>query len=253
MIGQVSIGKSFGGVVRYVIEKNGAKVLDQFGVRSQSPALATQDFNLIRTQRSGVKNAVWHTSISFAYEDKVNEQLMIKIGREYLDKISLRDHQYLMVKHRDTKHEHIHIISNRIGFNGDVVTDKWCKNRTASICDSLEEKYGLTVARKQRNKSRIHDKVPLKKQVKNDLHLMITQALKKGTTSFDLFEAQLKSKNVEVLYQIQKTGRVNGISFKHRNLTLKGSSIDKSFSYKRIAKSLDQNNRQSEDQSNDKR
>lgn len=253
MIGQVSIGKSFGGVVRYVMEKSGAKVLDQFGVRSQNPALATQDFNAIRSQRSGVKNAVCHASISFAYEDKINEQLMIKIGREYLDKMKLRDHQYLMVQHHDTKHEHIHIISNRIGFDGDVVTDKWCKNRTASICDSLEEKYGFTVARKQRKKSRIHDKVPLKKQVKNDLHLMITQALKKGTTSFDLFEAQLKSKNVEVLYQIQKTGRVNGISFKHRNLTLKGSSIDKSLSYKRIAKALDQNNRQSEDQSNDKR
>ncbi len=39
MIGQVTIGKSFGGVVRYVMEKEGAKVLEQDGVRAINPVL----------------------------------------------------------------------------------------------------------------------------------------------------------------------------------------------------------------------
>ena len=252
MIGQVTIGKSFGGIVRYVMDKDGAKVLDEHGVRSHDPILAIQDFNIIRLQKSRLKNAVWHTSISFAYDDKVDEQFMRNIGREYLERIDLRDHQYLIVQHRDTKHSHIHIISNRVGFNGEVASDKFCKNRTASICDKLEIKYGLTIARHQKS-SVTRDKVPLKKQVKNDLNKFITQALEKRIHSFKDLELELKSKGVAVLFQVQGIGRINGISFKYQDLKLKGSSISKAFSYGRLARALHRNYDQSEDQENDQR
>ncbi|MDA0195869.1 MAG: relaxase/mobilization nuclease domain-containing protein [Bacteroidetes bacterium] len=149
MIGKVTIGKSFGGVVRYIMEKEGAEVLEQSGVRAINPILAIQDFNAIRIQRPGIKNAVWHTTLSFAYQDTVSSEQMIHISKDYLKTIGLDENQFLMAGHYDTKHQHIHIISNRIGFYGQVVSDQWCKNRTANICDQLEEKYGLIVARCQ--------------------------------------------------------------------------------------------------------
>ena len=252
MIGQVTIGKSFGGIVRYVMDKEGAKVLDQHGVRSQDPVLTIQDFNIIRLQKSRLKNAVWHTSISFAYDDKLDEYLMRQIGRDYLERTGLHDHQYLMVQHQDTKHAHIHIISNRVGFNGEVADDKFCKNRTASICDKLEIKYGLTIARHQKS-GLSRDKIPLKKQVKNDLHKFITEALEKKIHSFEELEYELKRKGADLLFQVQGTGRINGISFKYKDLKLKGSSISKAFSYGRLARALHRNYDQSEDQENDQR
>ena len=254
MIGQVFIGKSFGGVVRYVLDKDQAEVLDESGVRSSNAILATQDFNAIRIQKPNVKNAVWHTSISFAYDDKLSEEKMMSIGKDYLQKIGLNDHQYLMVRHHDTRHNHIHIISNRIGFDGKLISDKWCKNRTSKICDILEEKYGLTIARKQGKKNqKANDKVPIKKQIKSEVRTAIAASLAQGTSTFEQLFKDLKLKGIKGSFHSQKTGRINGISFRHRNINLKGSSINRSFSFGKLAKRLSQNRSHDNDQDNDQR
>jgi len=75
MIGKTSIGKSFYGVAHYVMDKEGAEILDAHGIRSHSAALAAKDFESIRDQHSRLNTAVWHTSISFAHEDKVDNSL----------------------------------------------------------------------------------------------------------------------------------------------------------------------------------
>ncbi len=254
MIGQVFIGKSFGGVVRYVLEKDQAQVLDECGIRSSNAILATQDFNAIRIQKPNIKNAVWHTSISFAYDDKLSEEKMTSIGKDYLRKMGLNDNQYLMVRHHDTLHNHIHIISNRIGFDGKLKSDKWCKNRTARICDILEEKYGLTIARRQGIKNqKTNDKVPIKKQIKSEVKAAIAASLARGTSTFEQLFKDLKRKGIEASFHSQKTGRINGISFRHRGINFKGTSIDRSFSFGKLAKRLSQNQSQDNDQDNDKR
>lgn len=254
MIGQVVIGKAFGGVVRYVLEKEQVEVLDQHGVRSENPTVAIQDFNAVRIQNSRVKNAVWHTSISFAYDDKLSSEQMKQIGHDYIHQMGLTDHQYLMVRHHDTEHHHIHIIANRIGYDGQVASDKWCKNRTARICDRLEEKYGLVIARLQgNNKRNARDKVPLKKQLKSEIKKAITESLERGTSSYDQLIEELKQKGIETVFQTQRTGRVNGVSFRYRGISFKGSSIDKSFSFRRLAKGLKQNINHDQEQDHEER
>ncbi|XOV92102.1 MAG: relaxase/mobilization nuclease domain-containing protein [Bacteroidota bacterium] len=242
MIGKVSIGKSFGGVVRYVMEKDYAEVLEMSGVRGENPTVATRDFNAIRSQKTEIKNAVWHTSISFAQADKLSNEDMKKIAGDYLENIGLDKHQYLMVRHHDTAHEHIHIVSNRIGFDGSVASDKWCKNRTANICDKLEVKYGLTIARNQgRSKVVSEDKVQVIKQVKNKVKSAILECLDKGVHDFKSLKAELGKKSIEMNLQIQTTGRVNGISFEKDGIAIKGSAIDKSYSYRGLSKQMDMN------------
>jgi hypothetical protein len=254
MIGQVSIGKSFGGVVRYVLEKDKAEVLDVWGIRAPNSIVATADFNAVRCLRPKIKNAVWHASLSFAHADKLSRDQMIEIGKDYLEKICLYDHQYLMVRHHDTCHDHIHIIANRIGFNGHLASDRWSKNRTARTCDMLEEKYGLTVARNQwKNKLLTSDKVPLKKQVKDQIRLALSSCLEHGFSDFDQLSATLKDKGIELVFHTQKTGRINGISFRCQGLTFKGSSIDSSFSFRSLVRRLSQNRFYDKDKDHDKR
>lgn len=254
MIGKVNIGKSFGGVVRYVLEKEGVELIEQSGVRTSDPVLAIQDFNSIRRQRPGLKNAVWHTTISFAYDDNLSSKQMGIIGKEYLQKVGLSHNQYLMARHYDTKHQHIHIISNRIGFDGQVVSDQWCKNRTANICDQLEEKYDLVVARQQGKEKMIGNyKIPLNREVKQIMKKAITQSLVRKISSFDELIIDLKSKGIEVNFQEQKTGRINGVMFRYKGLSMKGSAVDRSFSYGRLAKELSRNASRKQEQDHDKR
>ncbi len=242
MIGKVSIGKSFGGVVRYVMEKDHAEVLDMSGVRSENPTVATKDFNAIRSQKPEIKNAVWHTSISFAEADKLTNEDMKKIASDYLEKTGLDKHQYLVVRHHDTAHEHIHIVSNRIGYDGAVASDKWCKNRTANVCDKLEVKYGLTIARNQgKPKVVSQDKIKVIKEVKNKVKSAIQECLDKGVHDFKSLKVELGKKSIEMNLQIQTTGRVNGISFEKDGIAIKGSAIDKSYSYRGLSKQMEMN------------
>ena len=242
MIGQTTTGKSFGGCVRYVMEKDGAEVLDQSGVRSENSTVATQDFNTMRQQNPDVKNAVWHTSISFAHQDKINNEQMREIAKDYVNKMELDKSQYLVVRHNDTTHEHMHIIANRVQYDGNTVSDKFNKNRTARTCDELEVKYGLTIAREQgKSKDIANDKVPVKKEVKEDIRTAIGESLQRGRSTWNDLEKDLKSKGIKVKLQEQSTGRVNGVSFKKNNMSIKGSAVDKSFSYARLNRDLEKN------------
>ena len=101
-----------------------------------------------------------HTSISFAYEDNVSNELMREIAREYVNRIGLKGHQYLVVKHNDSKHQHLHIVANRVGYDGSITSHKWCKNRTARLCDQLEQEYQSTVARRHRRRDLSLEKTP---------------------------------------------------------------------------------------------
>jgi hypothetical protein len=222
MIGQVTIGSSFGGVVRYVLEKDRSEVLDMSGLVSENPIDIVRDFNAIRTNKPNIKNAVWHASISFAYDDKLTREQMICIGKDYLEKMGLNDHQYLMVRHHDTRHDHIHIVINRVGIYGDLADDKWYKNRTAHICDQLEEKYHLTIAKKQRRgKSLANDDIPIKKAAKQKIHLAVTSCLEHGVSDFNKLKSVLKDQGIDLNFHAQSIGRINGVMFRTDGLTIK--------------------------------
>lgn len=240
MIGQTVIGKSFGGCVRYVMEKDGAEILEASGVRSDNPRSAEQDFNMIRKQNQRVINAVWHTSISFAYEDKVNAEMMKEIAKDYISKVGLDNSQYLIVKHNDTKHEHMHIVANRVQYNGQTVSDQYCKNRTAKACDELEVKHSLTIARGH-SSEHINDKIPNKKEIKLQLGNILKEGIEKGCSSWDELKDHLGKSNVQLNIQTQSTGRVNGVSFSKDDWAIKGSAIDKKYSFSKLEKLLNQN------------
>ena len=240
MIGKVSIGKTFKGCVNYVMGKDGAEVLYAHGVRSESILYATRDFDAVRKQNPGISNAVWHTSISFAHQDKVDDKLMLDVAHDYLKQLNLDSNQYLVVKHTDTRHQHMHIISNRVGFEGNVVSDRWCKNRTARACDLMEEKYNLTVAREQ-GKSVSNDKRGDVKKAKEEVSTAINQSLKSGISDYTTLKKDLNEKGIDLQLQKQSTGRINGVTFKKGDLILKGSAIGKEFSYKHLLQSLEKN------------
>ena len=58
MIGKPITGKSFGGCVRYVLDKKDATVLHGEGVRLHDTRSITQDFNLQRKTRPELGKAV---------------------------------------------------------------------------------------------------------------------------------------------------------------------------------------------------
>ncbi|MCA6381201.1 MAG: relaxase/mobilization nuclease domain-containing protein [Cytophagales bacterium] len=243
MISKVIIGSTFKGCCRYVMLKPGAEVLFASGVRADKVLNTITDFDAIRSLRPGLKKAVIHTSISFAYEDKskLTDEIMIQVAQAFLKKIGLHENQAVCVKHTDAKHhdhEHFHINSSRVGYDGRVVSDKFIKNRAAKACDELEAEFKLTVARGHGLGSGKVYRSQNQNKVKDEIRTAINSGLSDGVTDFDELTRYLTNKGIEMKVQYQSTGRVNGISFRKDDIAFKGSSIDKSLSYRKLISHL---------------
>lgn len=243
MIGKTITGKGFGGAIRYIMEKENAELLLKSGVCGDDPNYIAKQFIAVADEKRNVSKPVWHTSISFAYDDEVTNETMIDIAKDYLKELGfdLNQNQFIIVKHNDTEHLHFHLLCNRIGYDGKVVNDYYCKNRTARACDKLELKYNLTIAREQENKT-YKDKIPVKENYKKKISENLYYALfQKKVGSFIELSDILSANNIEMILHRQSTGRVYGISFQVDKWKFKGSSINKKFSLKKIEAILENN------------
>jgi hypothetical protein len=107
----VKSGRSFKGCVEYCMLKNKAELLYADGVRADNIGQAIADFNMQRKLNPGLGQAVGHIALNFSPEDaaKLNDDRMLAIAQQYLQKMKIQDTQMLIVKHNDTGHPHLHV------------------------------------------------------------------------------------------------------------------------------------------------
>jgi hypothetical protein len=88
MMGKPITGRSFGGCIRYVVDRQEAKILAAEGVRMQNASTLTQGFNLQRKMRPELGKAVGHLVLSWSKEDltKLSDEIMVEQAKEYMEK-----------------------------------------------------------------------------------------------------------------------------------------------------------------------
>jgi hypothetical protein len=240
MIGKVITGRSFGGCIRYVVQKHDAVVLDAAGVRMQQVNQIIDDFNLQRKYNPNLGKAVGHIALSWSVNDaaKLNDEIMVMLAKEYLQKMKIQDTQYLIVKHRDKDHPHIHIIYNRVSNNGKTITDNFQKQRNVQVAKELTLKHGLYISpgkeRVNRQQLKGEDKI------KYELFDAIRSASKKVKNINELKHVLAKQGIVTHLKYKSGTTEVQGISFSKGDYKFKGSEIDRSLSYAKLNQAIEQ-------------
>lgn len=235
MIGKVITGRSFGGCIRYVVQKHDAVVLDAAGVRMQQVNQIINDFNLQRKYNPNLGKAVGHIALSWSVNDaaKLNDEVMVNLAKEYLQKMKIHGTQYLIVKHRDKDHPHIHIVYNRVSNNGKTISDNFQKQRNVQITKELTLKHGLYISpgkeRVNRQQLKGEDKI------KYELFDAIKSASKKVKNINELKQVLAKQGIVSHLKYKSGTIEVQGISFSKGEYKFKGSEIDRSLSYAKLS------------------
>ena len=123
MIGKIVTGKSFKGAVEYVMNKPGARLLSSDGVNTSDTREAIRSFNFQRKARPEKAEVVGHISLSFHADDapKLTDDLMRQLAGEYMQRMNITDTQYIVVRHGDTGHPHLHIIYNRVKYDAKLV------------------------------------------------------------------------------------------------------------------------------------
>ena len=193
-----------------------------------------QDFKDQTLLNTRLRNAVGHISLSFSPKDSVRmtDSLMLDIAKEYMQRMGIIDTQYLLVRHLDQPHPHCHLVYNRVGNNGQTISDKNIKIRNAKVCRALTEKYGLHLAPGKESVRREHLREPDK--TKYEIYDTIKASLPQSRNWNDL-ELRLKEHGIAVRYKYcGSTNEKQGVLFSKNGLEFSGSKIDRQFSYSKL-------------------
>ena len=117
MIAKSIKGRGFRGALEYDLSKNACALLAT-NMDGRSPREFAREFGEIRKLRPSLGKAVLHVSLSAAPGESLTDSQWIEIGQHYLQGMGLHDNQYLITRHQDTEHQHIHLLVNRIRFDG---------------------------------------------------------------------------------------------------------------------------------------
>jgi len=241
MIGKPITGRSFGGCVRYIVDKPEAKILFAEGVRMQNATTLTNDFNLQRKMRPELGKAVGHLVLSWSKEDlaKLTDKIMLEHAKEYMQKMGIRNTQYVVVRHHDKLHPHLHVVYNRVDNKGATITDKNNYARNIKACKELTLKYGYHwgKGKEQVNRQALNGK----EKVRYELYDAI-KAVMKISTNWKELESKLAVQGIGIAYKFKSgTKEVQGISFEKGGLKMKGSAIDRSLSFSRMDAQMNRN------------
>ena len=135
-------------------------------------ASCMEDFERFMPSHIRTSKPVIHISLNPHPDDKLTDQQLADIGREYMERFGYGGQPYMIFKHEDIGREHIHIVSTRVRTDGSIISDSKNYERSRKITDSLEQKYGLHS--KEKNQGEAWQLTPidvsqgnLKKQVGN--------------------------------------------------------------------------------------
>jgi len=241
MIGKIpKTGKSFGGCIQYNVLKKQAVILEADGVRIDKIAHTIADFNMQRKMNPGLGQAVGHIALNWSPNDteKLTDELMVSIAKEYLQRMKIQDTQVLIIRHRDKEHPHVHIVYNRVNNDGKTISDAFQHYNNIKICKSLTLKHGLFMSqgKAQVNRQQLKGLDKLKYELYDTI-----KVLSQKVSSMDELQRKLQKQGIGMLYKYKgETKEVQGISFSKGDYKFKGSEIDRSLSYGKLNQEIEQ-------------
>ena len=161
MIAKISATENLGGALGYnfkKVEKGEASILlaaelyqDKEGTYTMAEVFA--DMQALIPEKCRTKKMVFHCSLNPHPDEKLSDETLTQIAKEYMEALGYGNQPYIVFKHNDIAREHIHIVSLRIDGEGKKINDKFEKRRSKKITDTLERKFGLIPSSKVTDKA----------------------------------------------------------------------------------------------------
>jgi hypothetical protein len=163
-----------------------------------------------------------HVSLNFDPSEKLAESKLIAIASVYMDKIGFGQQPFLVYKHEDAGHPHIHIVSTTIKADGSRInTHNIGRNQSEKARKEIEQLYSLVKAERQQKllqqkiksvdiEKALYGKSETKRSITNIVTAVFNQY---KFASLPEFNAALKQFNV-----VADRGKEEGRIYKNRGL-----------------------------------
>ena len=238
MIGKIMKAASFSRCVHYVTGKEDARILASDGVLLTTTQDIIDSFEFQRQMNPKISKPVGHIALSFLPEDKdkLTDEMMVKIAKEYMELMGIKDTQFLLVRHFDNSNPHCHLVYNRINNEGKTITDQNDFRRNEQVTKLLKRKYGLTFSNgKGRTKT---ERLRGNEKTRYEVYHIVMNTLAQAT-SWREFTDELKRNGVEMDIVMRKGGStkiadIQGLRFTKDDKTFKASQIRRGMTYTKM-------------------
>ena len=161
MIAKISSTENLGGALGYnfkKVEKGEASILLAQGLYQNKEGTYTMaevfaDMQALIPEKCRTKKTVFHCSLNPHPDEKLSNETLTQIAKEYMKALGYGMQPYIVFKHNDIAREHIHIVSLRVDSRGQKINDRFEKRRSKQITDALEKRFGLIPSSKVADKA----------------------------------------------------------------------------------------------------
>ena len=161
MIAKISATENLGGALGYnfkKVDKEEASILLTKGLYQNKEGTYTMeevfaDMEALIPKKCRTKKTVFHCSLNPHPDEKLTDEQLVQIAKEYMEALGYGKQPYIVFKHNDIAREHIHIVSLRVDSRGKKINDKFEKRRSKQITDALEKRFGLIPSSKVSEKA----------------------------------------------------------------------------------------------------
>ena len=242
-----------------------------------------REIDMVRSLRPNLNRYAYHTSLNFPGEELagLSNEKMLAIAEDYLKALGFVNNQYFIFRHHDASHPHVHLLANRICFDGSVVSDSNNFKKSEAILRLLEYRYnlraveqsnfvafkqkssvtselkntvttkqGISISRKQYNnvssKAITKNEVAMFARTGKVSNKLLLQEITKDIIalkpkSISEFIAMCEKASIHLLFNQASTGRVSGITYFFKDFKAKGQALGNQFKWAELIKKIDFN------------
>lgn len=149
-IAKITKGKDAAGCLNYVLKKEKAQIIETNCLGSEPDVLATEfgiaeDSQSQTTTRKNTTKTVHHASIGLPIGLDLKPDEWSRVAKDYLKGMGFdpEQNQYVAAIHRDTDHQHLHLVVNRVRLDGTTTGDWKDWQRAEDVMRKLEKDYDL--------------------------------------------------------------------------------------------------------------
>jgi len=224
------------GVAQYVLGKSGAEVVgSNLAYPDDAHAIAAEIRFSCRDSKR-LKLTTYHASLAIAPPERLSDDRWHQVARDYLAKMHYGLSPYLVVRHTDTEHDHIHIVAGRFDLStGKRVPDSWDHYNAIEAIRDIEAEYGFELTPKAGSAERQsptvsmirHERDTGQPAVKPELQNLIDD-LTGQVNHLDQFADHLEQAGVELhVKPINET--ILGLTYHFKGLYFSASQLGRAY------------------------
>lgn len=245
MKAKVNRGSGFRGLLNYALSEGKRPLIVGGNMSGKTPRILAAEFGICRAIRPDIERPVVQFSLALPPGDTLSRDQWQEISADFMREMGLDGHPFVAILHRDTEHQHIHIVGSRIDLDGTIWHGKFEAFRAIEATQVLEKRHDLTITPGLDSVEREKHRANLTQQEigqmertgEDSARLLLQEIVDKaiqGGPSVLAFIGRLEAAGVTVVPNVATTGRLNGFSFEFQGVHFKSSQLGKSYSWKQL-------------------